>query len=188
MMLFSAGVSTQSFGDEAVTHAPKEKGEQNHDEHKDHEEEDHGKEEAGHDHKEDSKDKHAHEEGEKGGHGHDEGGAAIGPDKGIMEKGPLGIKLSPEAIKTISSTAIQWNGENLTIPYKALIRIKDTKSIFRLRDGWYKRTPVTVLSRQGESVTLRAEGLQTGDQIVISNVGFLRIAEVITEEGAAHSH
>lgn len=181
ILFLSGALSLRSFGEEPPSHAPKAK-----DEHA-------LKEEAHHkEHTEGEKDEHA----EGGGHGdehekeggHEEGGAAIGPDKGIMEKGPLGIKLSPEAIKTINTTTVAWSSESFSIPYKALVRIKETKSIFRLRNGFYKRVPVKVSSRQGDSVSVRAEGLQAGDQIVVSNVGFLRIAEVITEEGAAHSH
>lgn len=154
-------------GEEAHSHAPDEKGG-----------------EAGHEHAEG--DEHGHSEG--GGHGHEEGGSVVGPEKGIVEKGPLGIKLSEEAVKTIQPETIAWQSGSVTIPYQGLVRIKDTKSVYRVRNGFFKRVPATVESRQGDRVTVRVAELQAGDKIVISQAGFLRIAEVITEEGASHSH
>lgn len=164
---------------------------------------DHGKQEKkkdehGHDHGEDEEhsegEEHGHSEGDEHGHaegghdGHEEGGSVVGPEKGIVEKGPLGIKLSEEAIKTIQPETIPWQAGSISIPYQGLVRIKDTKSVYRVRNGFFKRVPVVVESRQGDRVTIRVSGLEAGDKIVISQAGFLRIAEVITEEGASHSH
>lgn len=131
---------------------------------------------------------HKDEHGKDGEGGHEEGGSVVGPDKGIIEKGALGMKLSSEAISTIQPEMIPWQPGSMTIPFLGLVRIKESKSVYRVRNGFYKRVPVTVESRQGEKVTIRVPGLVAGDQIVISQTGFLRIAEVITEEGASHSH
>lgn len=145
-------------------------------------------------HKEESEESHAHQEGDDHGHSdgeadeHGEENTAIGPDKGILEKGALGMKLSPEAVQTINPQSISWSGGVTIIPYKALVRIKDAKSIFRLRDGWYKRVPASIVSRSEENVTIQANDLQAGDKIIVSGLGFLRMAEVIAEEGASHGH
>lgn len=163
---------------------------------------DHGKEEEhsdaeGHSHAPNEKkgeegldhaegEEHGHSEGDE--HGHEEGGSVVGPDKGIVEKSALGIKFSDDALKTIQPETVPWQSGSITIPYQGLVRIKDTKSVYRVRNGFFKRVPAVVESRQGDRVTVRVNGLEAGDKIVISQAGFLRIAEVITEEGASHSH
>jgi multidrug efflux pump subunit AcrA (membrane-fusion protein) len=45
-----------------------------------------------------------------------------------------------------------------------------------------------VLSRAGDNVTVQSAELRPGDKVVVSGLGFLRMAEVIAEEGAAHGH
>ncbi len=142
--------------------------------------------EDGHKHSETEK-PGAHGSEEGGGHD-EEGGAGVGPDKGVLEKGPLGIKLAPEAVKTIGAKLIPVAGPTTSVPENAVVRIKATKSVFRVRDGWYKRIPVEVLGGQKGSVTVRSEELKSTDQIVSTNAGFIRMAEVIAEEGASHSH
>lgn len=204
-VLMCLGLGYRAWSEDKHDHGKKEKkvGEHGH-AHEEGEEEDHANgetDEHGHAHKEGEKEVHAegktdeHGEGEEhkgeageGGHGHEEGGSVVGPDKGIIEKGALGIKLSPEAVSTIQPEMIPWQAGSMSIPYLGLVRIKESKSVYRVRNGFYKRVPVTVESRQGEKVTIRVPGLAAGDQIVISQTGFLRIAEVITEEGASHSH
>lgn len=116
----------------------------------------------------------------------DEGSAAVGPDKGITAKGPLGFRLSPEAqAKFAYQTAPYTPG---TVPCSALVSVKDGKYVFRVREGWIKKVHVDIASRANGQCGLRADDLQSGDQIVTSRMGFLRIAEVILEEGASHSH
>lgn len=133
-------------------------------------------------------DEHGHGGGGHGGGHEEEGGSAVGPDKGIVESGERGMKLSAEAVATIKPATIPWQAGSFVIPYDGLVRIKESKSVFRLRDGFYKRVPAIVESRDGDKVRVRVEGLNAGDQIVVSQAGFLRIAEVIQTEGAAHHH
>ncbi len=157
-----------------------------------------------HDHaaenKADKKDEdgHAHEEGEKddehAGHddhgekGEEESSTTIGPDKGIIEKAEAGFKLSPEAIKTINIKTQAITGKNLNFPIRALVQIKDEKSVYRMRNGWIKRVPIQVTKKDGNTFTAQTSSLQDGDQIVTDGTGFLRITEIFAEEGASHSH
>ena len=164
--------------EEGHSHAPDEKSEKKGHDHAEAEEEGHSE-----------GDEHGHAESGEGHGGHEEeGGGVVGPEKGIIEKGPLGIKLSEEAVKTINPESVIWQSGSITIPYQGLVRIKDTKSVYRLRNGFFKRVPAVVQSREGDRVTVTVAGLEAGDKIVVSQAGFLRIAEVITEEGASHSH
>ncbi|MBK9294516.1 MAG: hypothetical protein IPM57_08735 [Oligoflexia bacterium] len=104
-------------------------------------------------------------------HGGGEGeGAQIGPDKGVTEKGPLGFKLSDEAIKTIGFKTADYTAP-MEIPKEAIASAKSEKFFYRLRDGWYK------------SVPLDHKDLKENDKIIISKLGFLRIIEVYVQGG-----
>lgn len=136
----------------------------------------------------DGHDEHADgDKHEEGGHG-EEGGAAIGPDKGITEKGKLGFRLAPEAIQSFELKFQDITTAEATIDSSSLVKVKEAKSLFRQRDGWFKRIPADVISRKGNNLFIRSTQLQAGDKIVIGGVAFLRTAEIISEEGASHSH
>lgn len=142
-------------------------------------------EEEGHENNEE----HAHEEDEDGhGHEEEEGGSAIGPGKGIIEKAEAGFKLSPEAFKTFEIQTKVFSGGKIVIPRDALVTIKGDKSVFRLRSDWYKRVKVEVVQKNENTVEIQSSNFREGDQIILSGSGFLRIAEVFSEEGASHSH
>lgn len=129
------------------------------------------------------KDEHKDESAEA--HG-EEGSAAVGPDKGITAKGPLGFQLSPEARAKFAFKTAAYNGTSIAC--EAIVSVKDGKYVFRVREGWIKKISVQVVSKGKDACAIRADGLQSGDEIVTSRTGFLRIAEVILEEGASHSH
>lgn len=146
-----------------------------------------GHEEEGHDHG--KEDEHGHEDehglGEeehehgKNEHGHEEGGheeeeaSAVGPDKGILEKGKKGFRLSPEAIATFELKTAKFAGLAST-PKSAIVKVKDEKFLYRISEGWIKRVDL--------------DDVETGDEIVVSGMGYVRMAEVVAEEGMAHGH
>ena len=139
-----------------------------------------------HEHK--HNEKMSEKESEKNGHGHDDGGAKVGPDKGITEKGPQGLRFSKEALATYEVTLIKPAAGIVKLRKQALVTVKELTTIFRVRDGWYKRIPVIIVSRDKELIVVKSTELLASDEVVSSPAGFLRIAEVITEEGASHSH
>jgi multidrug efflux pump subunit AcrA (membrane-fusion protein) len=57
-----------------------------------------------------------------------------------------------------------------------------------MRDQWYKRVPVKVLSKKNGRVSIELGEQLAGDQIVTQGIGFLRGAELVTEEGVSHGH
>ncbi len=125
-----------------------------------------------------------HEEGE-----HEEASANVGPDKGIVEKSEKeGIKLSDEAIKTMGIKTIDVQSQQIEIPIAALVRIKDEKYVFRLRNGWFKRVEFKVIQKGADKLTLNSSDLSAGDKVAIEGLGFLRTSEIYSEEGATHSH
>lgn len=118
--------------------------------------------------------------------GEDEMSAQIGPDKGITEKKGEQFKLSPEATKTMELEFKDYSGGSFTLDRKAIVFSKGEKDIFKVHEGWYERVPVKVISRSENTYTLTSASLVVGDKIVISGVGFLRIAEISSEQGEGH--
>lgn len=159
-----------------------------HDEHEEHKEgETHteGDEHAEKGHEE-HKDEHGdekHDENEE-----EEASSVVGPEKGIIEKGEAGFKLSPEAFSTMALKTSSYSGGNFALPSKAIVQVKTEKTVFRLRDGWIKRVGVEILKKNNDSLIISSSKFRSGDQIVTEGSGFLRIAEIFAEEGAELSH
>lgn len=158
----------------------------------------HGEEEHKHDGEHGVEDelKHA-EEGdhghhEEGGHeeaGHEEeGGAKVGPDKGITEKGENGFKLSKEATAAFNLKFTSVLGQEIEVPKSTIVHIKNGKFVYRVRDGWINRIPVSVTLLPAGQAKVQSHDLNNGDQVVTSGTGFIRGAELILSEGATHSH
>lgn len=112
----------------------------------------------------------------------------VGPDKGLTEVSEQGFKISPQALKTFELQIVPVQENIIEIPAQALVKIKDTKSIFRFRDNWYKRVDVTIVQKKSNTFIVKSNDLKTHDHIVTNGVGFLRTAEVFSHEGATHSH
>jgi hypothetical protein len=177
-------------------------GADNHDEHSHEAEEkaahkeEHGKEEdhahsdsEKHDEHEGKEDEHAgHDEhGEEEG-GHEEENSAIGPNKGILAKGPNGFKLSPEAVKNFGFKTADINSKVLTLPKQALVHVKAEKFVYRIRDEWIKRLSVKVINKNPTTVTVEIPEYTANDKIIISGNGFIRTTEIVVEEGATEGH
>jgi hypothetical protein len=151
---------------------------------------------ASDDHPKNSHNHEEHNEGEdehtkKGHDEHEEEeeiSAVVGPDKGILQKGEAGFKLSPEAFSTMALKISDYSGGTFTLPSKAVVQIKNEKTVFRLRDGWLKRVAVEIVQKNNDSLIISSTKFRNGDQIVTEGSGFLRIAEIFSEEGASHGH
>lgn len=146
--------------------------------------EDHKDEHAGHD------DEHSDEHGDEHGEEKAEASSSVGPDKGILEASEkMGIKLSPEAIKNFGLKTLKVSAEkSISILKSAIVMTGEEKNLYRLREGSYKRIDFEVLKTQGTQLTVKSSSLQAGDEIVISGIGFLRIAEVAAFGGAEEGH
>lgn len=164
--------------------------------HSDHDEHDHdkkSKEEETSDHQHsDSEGSHAdHAEGE--GHSHDEGeeeNAAVGPEKGIVEANDKnGFKLSPEAFKNFDLKFTKISGKGpWSVPATAIVLAGEEVNIFRRREGFFKRIDFQAVRRSPAEIALTSKDLAPGDEIVVSGLGFLRIAELAAFGGVAHGH
>ena len=168
-------------------------------EHHDHDE--HEKEESkesDHKHPEgDDEKEHAHE-GEEAGHGHgdehghegEEENPQVGPNKGILEASEdKGIKLSPEAEKNFEIQKIKVTSlANVEIPKSAVVTAGVEVNLYRYRAGLYKRIDFEQLSKSGNKITIRSKDLKSGDEIAITGLGFIRIAEIAAFGGAPEGH
>lgn len=149
--------------------------------HQQHEHEDDGDEQGGRD-EHDDHDQH-------GEHG-EEAPANVGPGKGMTSFDEHeGFSLSPEATKTfgIETQKLQGGGA-WQVPVSTLVNVGAEKSVFRLRDGKYKR--VIVSSAKPEQARMRIESreLKSGDQVVVKGGGFLRVAELDATSGESGHH
>ena len=91
----------------------------------------------------------------------------VGPSKGVIAADEHdGFKLSPEALKNFDLKMIKVVDPSIKIPAAAILYTGEEVNIFRLRDGFFKRIDAT------------SKDLKSGDEIVVSGVGFLRIVEL----------
>ncbi len=168
------------------------------DSHHDH---DSKKEETHNDHKADKKDnhdtdKHDHEKHDyntedksEGGHDdEEESTGGVGPNNAVTAADEHdGIKLSEKAIQTIGLKTEIWNGDSAS--GQTIVYHQDKTSVYRLKDGWYKLVPVTIISKADNLVHITATELVSGDLIATSGVALLRVAELDAFSGEVeHSH
>lgn len=179
--LFTGLASLSSFAsedhDHEKDHQHTEQESEKHDDHDEPTKEDHphDEEEKDHDHKEEA---------------HEEKSSAVGADKGILEKNSEGFKLAPEAIASFGLEMRTLGSSVFEIPHEALVIVKMEKAIYRVRNGWIRRVPVKVIKKQNKQITIEVSNWQSGDQLIIKGVGFVRTSELVAEEGmaAGHSH
>ncbi len=180
--------------DEKVENSPAHSDEHGHeqqagDEHQAGKEDEHGSDKA---ESHDEEEGHAHEEKDE--HGHEEEGhgenRAVGPDKGITEANEkLGFRLSAEAVKNFGITTKDVSGPGtFTLPRSSIFFGLQERNIYRIRNGFYQRIDFVTLSKSFSQLTISVSDLKAGDKIVLSGLGFLRIAEIAAFGGIGEGH
>ena len=158
-----------------------------HEEHGTHEDEKSEDHESEHKHSDGESEEHGH--GDEHAHGEEEN-PQVGPKKGILAASEdEGIKLSPEAEKNfeIQKFKVMANG-TFEIPKEAVVTAGLEVNLYRYRDGFYKRIDFEELRRSGNKIQIRSKDLRSGDEIAITGLGFLRIAEIAAFGGAPEGH
>jgi len=142
--------------------------------------------EAGHDHE--KHDEHAEDKSESGHGDEEESTGGVGPNNAVTAADEHdGIKLSEKAIQTIGLKTESWNGKSVS--GQTIVYHQDKTSVYRLKDGWYKLVPVTIISKTDNLVHITATELVSGDLIATSGVGLLRVADLDAFSGeVGHSH
>lgn len=176
-------------------HAQEESGQHKDEVHGDHEDNDKHSNQDNHKNHDDHADHSDHnEKDEHGDANHDdheeegEGSSGVGPDKGILEKSEQGFKLSPEAIKSFELKIQTVSNKSSEFPRATLVEIKDGKFVYRIRENWIKRVSVKVLKKNKDTVILELSQFQAGDKIIVGGTGFIRVSELVAEEGVSHGH
>lgn len=143
---------------------------------------------------------HKHEAQEKDEHGEaghkDEGeeeeaeGGSVGPEKGILEADrSKGFKLSPEALKNFEIKTIKLTGDGpWAISVKAIVHSGEEINLYRLRGGFFKSIDFQTIKKSDPTFVVDSDDMREGDEIVVSGLGFLKIAELSAFGGIAHGH
>lgn len=158
-----------------------------HEEHGTHDDEKGEVKESEHKHSDGESEQHGH--GDEHAHGEEEN-PQVGPNKGILAASEEeGIKLSPEAEKNfeIQKFKVVANGA-FEIPKEAVVTAGIEVNLYRYRAGFYKRVDFEQISRSGNKIQIRSKDLKNGDEIAITGLGFLRIAEIAAFGGAPEGH
>ena len=106
---------------------------------------------------------------------------AFDPQKGFQLGAGAKTRMNLK-VKTLSSTASQQ------IPVAAIVQVRGATEVFRIRDAWVSRVPVTVLERKGEGATVQGSELKEGDGIVIRGAPLLRVTELDLSTGLQGKH
>lgn len=133
-------------------------------------------------------DEHAEDKHEDGHSDEEESIGGIGSGNAVTAADEHdGIKLSDKAIETIGLKTEIWDGEFVSA--KSIVYHQDQTSVYRLKDGWYKLVPITIVSKIDQLVQITATDLTTGDTVVTSGVALLRVADLDAFSGeVGHSH
>lgn len=133
---------------------------------------------------------HHDEEHNKQDHHEEIQNSQVGPNKGILVVSEEeGIKLSPEAEKNFDLKKLQvGSGNLLVVPKTAIVKTGLEVNIYRYREGFYRRIDFEILKKIEDKVQVRSKDLKNGDQVVITGLGFLRIAELAAFGGAVEGH
>lgn len=154
-------------------------------------------EDDGHDHSKHSEAtepaKHTEDDGD--GHeahdndiGHSEA-KAIGKGKAIVEiDEKKGFRLSKEAIRTIGLKLKTVDSSSFNISKKALVTSKNKKGVYRFRAGFFKFLPAKIIKKLANGYTVKVNGVDFGDQIVINGVGILRVTDVYSTDKSEYGH
>lgn len=155
---------------------------------------DHGEDKHGDDHDET---KEADDHGDDKGHGHEEKAGAeeppknVGPGKGVVSYSEKeGFQLSPEATKKFGLTYVNVKGTSpWEINTSAIIQTGADTSVYRNKNGIIKRIDISIVKKGKEKSLVSSKEIQSGDQIIVTGVSFLRTAELdLTSGESGHHH
>jgi hypothetical protein len=143
----------------------------------------------GHDHMKHSDDD-GHDHSKHSDHDHKHGGGkAIGEKKAIIQVDEKkGFKLSKEAIKTLKLKLKTVDGDEFKISKSTLVASKNSKGVYRFRDGFFKLLPAKILKKTNKEYHIKVSGVEFGDQIVINGVGLLRVSDVYSTDKSEYGH
>ena len=99
-----------------------------------------------------------------------------------------GFKLNIASTKTFEITFLKYSSQEMTVPESAIYKGLNEVNVYRFREGLYKRIDFKTISKTKSYYLISSVDLSDGDQIVVTGVGFLRIAEIAASGGLSDSH
>jgi hypothetical protein len=103
---------------------------------------------------------------------------AVGPGKAVLAASEEeGIRLSEKAKATIGLISIQLPA-NFQIPASALIHERGEFGVYVKRGDWFKYVEVEVENSSAPGVKIESPKIHVGDEIIVSGVSLLRLAEL----------
>lgn len=103
---------------------------------------------------------------------------AAGPGKAVLEASKEeGIKLSEKAKATIGIKTIRLSA-NLEIARAALIHERGEFGVYVKKGEWFKYIEVGADNPSSSNVKIESTKIRAGDEIVVSGVSLLRLAEL----------
>lgn len=103
---------------------------------------------------------------------------ASGPGKAVLETSKeQGFRLSEKAKSTIGIKTIKLTA-NFQIPSSALIHERGEFGVYIKKDDWFKYIEIEVEKPFAQNIKIESSKIHVGDEIVISDVSLLRLAEL----------
>ena len=99
-----------------------------------------------------------------------------------------GFTLNGAATKNFNLQFVDYVSPATVISSNAILKSLSEINVYRFREGFYKRIDFKTLEKNRETLKITSSELATGDKIVVSGVGFLRIAEIAASGGISDSH
>ena len=106
-------------------------------------------------------------------------------DDGPQENG---FTLNSAATKNFNLQFVDYVSPATVISSNAILKSLSEINVYRFREGFYKRIDFKTLEKNRETLKITSSELALGDKIVVSGVGFLRIAEIAASGGISDSH
>jgi hypothetical protein len=114
---------------------------------------------------------------------------AIGKGKAIEIVDEIkGFKLSKESIATLNLKFQKIDGNEFRINKSTLVSSKSIKGVYRFRAGFFKLLSAKILKETDSEYRVKVAGLNLNDQIVISGVGLLRVADIYSIDKSEYGH
>ena len=101
----------------------------------------------------------------------------------LSDKAIASLKLKHEAISSLDKGTYK-------ISKNTLVSFGEEFGVFVVRDGWFELIEVEIKSRKKDFISISSKNLNKSDQIVVSGVPLLRVAqlEASGEGGEGHGH
>lgn len=100
-----------------------------------------------------------------------------------------GFQLSQEAVKNFELKMRKLQGRGpWPVSKRSVLRSGEETNLYRLRDGFFKRIDFQIVKMSNDQLLIVSKDLRDGDEIAVSGLGFLRIAELAALGGVSEGH